>query len=227
MRKDSFTALWKKIDENLFTSLRNSLKLFFDKDNFLIKEWIHEQAISSKITCYLEKNLEKFLEEEWLNIDCEYNKIWKDPKEFEAIFSSIIWDDFNVFDLKWKNICKHWRIILDWDNNYVLALIEEWWDIVIWEKLNSTKIVLESKWIRPDIIIHNRGNNINNFCIFEIKKWKLDEKDILKLKWFTYKNLNFWYKYWIWLSNFKSDVVDILLYKEWKKIWEYTFKNNN
>lgn len=41
--------------------------------------------------------------------------------------------------------------------------------------------------IRPDIIIHERGSveSANNLCVFEIKKWQLDNCDRAKLKWFT------------------------------------------
>ena len=53
------------------------------------------------------------------------------------------------------------------------------------------------------------------------KKNKLSDSDILKLKWFTNNSLNFWYNFWIWLSEFNKNQVKILLYIN----WEYKYKS--
>lgn len=74
--------------------------------------------------------------------------------------------------------------------------------------------------IRPDIIIHKRGQEWfeNNLCVFEIKKWQLDNCDRAKLKWFTSQTSpTFQYQYWIWLYNFKKEWVNIDLYQKGEK----------
>ncbi|MGE4443562.1 MAG: hypothetical protein AB7E37_01045 [Candidatus Altimarinota bacterium] len=66
---------------------------------------------------------------------------------------------------------------------------------------------------RPDIIIHKRGlgGSENNLCVFEIKKGKLDKKDIYKLK-NIINDGNFNYQYGIGLSEFNVDSVKISVF---------------
>ena len=74
-----------------------------------------------------------------------------------------------------------------------------------WEEPKRSKEL--GSLIKPDIIIHKRGENNeeSNFAIFEIKKWNLDNGDIKKLKEMTKQEGGFKYKYWIGLYNFNSD----------------------
>lgn len=225
-------------DEILNSTILNSLESFFVNDNILLDwNWFHEQAISHRIAYYLEyyfkcnnKNNNN------VSFDCEYNKIWDstwniDIKKFIKKTSKT--DNFK----KYKLIFKDWEE-LDED---ILKFYQEWnlylfytkkeKIISIWEIKDNNIIIkyknLQNSQIRPDIIIHKRWSNLNNICVFEIKKWKLDSKDILKLKWFTSSNLNFQYKYWIWLSNFDKDkeTVDISIYEYWELKTEFIYNN--
>ncbi len=212
-----FKELEKSIDKNLFNILCISLETFFNQDLFLIENWIHEQSISHKIAHYFENN-----NNIWLHIDVEYNKQWKNPKEFKTIMSHFEDWVYTVLDNKTEIICVYWRIIKR-HNDLVLALIEEWWNIVIWKVDWENRIIVKSKGVRPDIIIHERWNN-KNFCIFEIKKKELNDEDKIKLEWFTDDKLNYWYMYWIWLSNFTINWCEIILYEHWKENKKFYFK---
>ena len=67
----------------------------------------------------------------------------------------------------------------------------------------------------PDIIIHKRGNKLKNLLVIEVKKdnaiknnkSKLEEIDILKLKAYTSKDLNYRYGIYINLKNSREKVV--------------------
>ncbi len=207
----------------IFNGIKYSINNLFQKDYLLLKSNIHEQAISHKIACYLEKELKLFMKKEKLFIDCEYNKIWKDFKELKEKWISLkkVSGSFVKIYKKKKIIFDElWKIFLK-EGKYYLIACEELSKLIIWKKINSkeNEFFLFQKRVRPDIIIHNRWDNSNNLCVFEIKKNKLEDIDILKLKWLTDKKLNFWYNYWIWLSefNYKEKRVRITLYINWKE----------
>ncbi len=194
------------------------LKKLLEKDKELLENNIHEQSISHRIACYLENEIKDFLEKNSYSIDVEYNKIWKDPKEFKEIMWEWEWIEYKVIKKKWKKICEFWKVFLN-VNNYCFWLIEEWQSVFIWKIKKDKTIEIQSKWIRPDIIIHRRweNNEDDNFCVIEIKKWELSNEDILKLKWFTNKKFNFWYKYWIWISDLNWKNFNFNFYENWKR----------
>lgn len=211
-----------RIDNPVLTRwIKKSLNMFFEKDSFLIKNNIHEQAFSNKIACYLSRSMKDYLLENNLNIDCEYNKVWEDTKSFRDLLSSFIWDDYIVKDSKWKILYNFWKLILSY-KKYRLVLIKECGETIIGVEDSNWEITKSSKNIRPDIIIHHRIDNKCNLCVFEIKKEKLSDTDILKLKWFTNKKLNFWYDYWIWLSEFTETSVCLSLFINWENINKVT-----
>lgn len=199
---------------------------FFDNDNVLLNwNWFHEQAISHRIAYYLEyyfrnnnRNNKNF------SFDCEYNKIWDwNPKTFDS--SEMSWREYII---KYKGKEFKWVEVLR-EEKYLLIYIKEKNITIIREEDKFSLKSLKSSQIRPDIIIHKRWKNWkdDNLAVFEIKKWKLDSKDILKLKWFTSKNLNFHYQYWVWLSNFKKneETVEIGIYQNWKYELKLVYKN--
>lgn len=216
-----FKELAKHIDEKLYISLEKTFESFLENDNDLIKNNVHEQSISFKIACYLENFLIRNKE---FKIDVEYNKYWKDPKVFKDIMSQFEEWQYIINNTDWEIIWNDWRIIKrSW--KLVLALIEEWWNIIIWNDLWNNIIKTKSKWIRPDIIIHNRWNN-DNYCVFEIKKEKLSDEDKIKLEWFTDKKLNYWYKYWIWISELTSTSINVSLYEKWEYVDDFIYNKN-
>ena len=75
--------------------------------------------------------------------------------------------------------------------------------------------------IRPDIIIHKRGDNENNFIVIEVKTWwnKNTRKDKTKLYEMTDKNGVFRYQYGISLIIEKArDKVEIIVFSNGKKV---------
>ena len=58
----------------LFTSLKESLQDFYDHESLLIKYKVSERALTHKLAEHLQKRFKEY------NVDCEYNKIGKDPK---------------------------------------------------------------------------------------------------------------------------------------------------
>lgn len=219
-------------NQNLANWIIFSLNKLFENDSILLENNVHEQSFSNKIACYLTSNMSNYLDKNKLNIDCEYNKAWKDLKEFKNIISEFIWWEYIVKDKKGKKnivIYRKWKIIYS-IKKYCLCSIKELNNeshkLIIW-KIKWDEIIIETQSIRPDIIIHERLYD-NNLCVFEIKKWILSEKDILKLKWFTYKNLNFWYDYWIWLSEFDitKKTVKIDIFIDWENKYSEVFSLN-
>lgn len=96
----------------------------------------------------------------------------------------------------------------------------DWIKSICWNKTDN---------IRPDIIIHNRWEwwEENNYCVFEIKKWKLNDCDKTKLEKMTWEELNFcfWYKYWIWISELSAESIKISLYIKWEFKWDFIYNN--
>lgn len=58
----------------LFTRLKNALKDFYDHESQLIEYEVSERALTHKLAEHLQKRFKEY------NVDCEYNKIGKDPK---------------------------------------------------------------------------------------------------------------------------------------------------
>lgn len=212
-----FTELKSNIGEEFYNAIQDSLNTFFERDNFLVKHWIHEQSISHKIAYYL--NSYDF---GGLDVDVEYNKSWKDPKKFKNIMESYKPWDYKIIGKNWNTIDNFWRLFKEKDK-LALVVYEEWNSTVIWKIDWKNKILIKSWSIRPDIIIHKRWGNENNFCVFEIKKSKLSDEDKIKLEWFTDSNFNYGYKFWFGISNFKDKSCNISFYHEGKFIKEFVY----
>ncbi len=212
------------INQDLLYLLKRIFDELFENDLEIIKNDIQEETISHRLAFYIENNF-NFWE---YQIDCEYNRFKKDIKEFNN--SRQYLDNKVVIKNKYWNENKYWYLTEINSNNFYLILTEDE-KVLIWEKISSKEIRIKTKKfnsskIRPDIIIHRRWLN-DNLYVFELKKNNLIDEDIIKLKWLTNSNLNFWYKYWVWLHNFnwneKSVKIDI--YKDWNKIEEYKYQN--
>ena len=74
----------ENIIKTILSSLKKSVDLFYENDNYLIKNSIHEQDLSHRIAYYLEKLLRNhnwFIKSRY-SIDVEYNRNLDNPKIF-------------------------------------------------------------------------------------------------------------------------------------------------
>ncbi len=96
--------------------IENSISILYDKEIELIQDANHEQAISAKLMCYLQKEFW----DDW-NVDVEYNRQWE-------FYPDRIRDTKRWVDGKPKKpdiiIHKRWP---QWPNLAVL-LIKWWWN---------------------------------------------------------------------------------------------------
>ena len=150
--------IYKNTDEN---APRN--------DYNLIKNQVHEQAITHRIAHYLENKLGLFLENNNLSIDCEYNKAFK----------------LNTNTTATENTSN--KKIITVNTNFCEGCI------------SKQEICNGKNYFIPDIILHTRGTDDNNILTIECKrKQTIDNKDVKfdfkKLKAFTCDNGNFKYK---------------------------------
>ncbi len=63
--------------------LEESLNEFLERDKYLVLHDVHEQAITSKIACYLEKRVTSPIEGGW-DVDVEYNRNGEAPKSLRS-----------------------------------------------------------------------------------------------------------------------------------------------
>lgn len=79
-----------------------------------------------------------------------------------------------------------------------------------------------------DIIVHIRGNNENNWCAIECKKWnsRKTEKDENNLKELTKQNENYKYKYGLFIVFKKDSKADLCIYEN-SEAELYIFKNRD
>lgn len=213
-------------NKDLWISILNSLYSFFENDKELIENKVHEQAIAHRLAVYLEYWNLSFNESNkynLYNIDCEYNKNKDIINKKFSVWNEEIWkENIIIKNGKWKcNIINFHE-----KSHYICIYIEKQKAFI--GTLENNIISKKSEYMRPDIVIHSRWDNDKNLCLFEIKKWKnLDDKDIIKLRWFTKKNFWFNYNHWIWLYNFQENSVNIDLYKDWKFVQKYTYIHLN
>ncbi len=67
------------MNENLAELIRQAVAAFMDERPSLLELNVHEQSISHRIAVHLER----LLDDEELNVDCEYNKNLGEPKRIE------------------------------------------------------------------------------------------------------------------------------------------------
>lgn len=68
---------------HLFTSLMEALKDFYDHESQLIEFKVSERALTHKLAEHLQKRFKEY------NVDCEYNKIGKDPKRVQNLIAQM------------------------------------------------------------------------------------------------------------------------------------------
>lgn len=168
-----------KDDLDLYNGLIKTLKEFFDKDAYLIDKDIHEQTISSKIACYLSKNLSEYLANHNLNIDCEYNKKWWDPKEKDW---SLIRPDIIIHQRNFNGVAYNFIVFelkkIKWlsnkDNEKLKFFTKKDWEFwyKYWIWLSNFNFNKEKKSVRISIFI---GWNL--VWVFEFN----DNNEIIKI----------------------------------------------
>ena len=67
----------------LFTSLMEALKDFYDHESQLIEFKVSERALTHKLAEHLQKRFKGY------NVDCEYNKIGKNPKRVLSLIEQM------------------------------------------------------------------------------------------------------------------------------------------
>jgi hypothetical protein len=154
--------------------------------------------------------------------------VWEDDSEnkvYEVAISCKIWRYIESYleDIWFFEQYIDFRLDTEYDKMHIdkIDKLIPWIREICWNKTDK---------IRPDIVIHKRWLwwTENNYCVFEIKKWNLSECDRTKLLKMTDDNddtvkNDFWYKYWIWISNFKGYSIRIALYMKWKIKNEYIY----
>lgn len=96
--------------------IKNSISILYGRERELIQDANHEQAISAKLMCYLQKEFW----DDW-NVDVEYNRQWEFPENW--IRDTKQWDDGKP---KKPDIIIHKR----WPRwpNLAVLLIKWWWN---------------------------------------------------------------------------------------------------
>ena len=124
-----------------------SVKDLYENDLYLLdsSHELHEQAISHRLAVYLEKYFShlKYYKDNGLSVDCEYNKNGEDCKRIYGICYNC--NEHNCFIKKDQRQHNDIYLPLSGDN--------------------------DDKAVRPDIIIHHRGDNYpTNILVIEVKK---------------------------------------------------------
>lgn len=68
---------------HLFTSLKEALKDFYKQEYLLIQFQVSERALTHKLAEHLQKRFKEYV------VDCEYNKIGKDPKRIQLLIEQM------------------------------------------------------------------------------------------------------------------------------------------
>ena len=145
-----------------------------NNDYFLIKNNVHEQAISYKIAKAFEQKFKDKFPNEDLSIDVEYNRNFSYKKS----------DNKNLINSQNSTYNKIKKIVRKKLEKKLKNEPSE-------EYINK---YIREKTIRPDIILHERKNNKHNLFVVEIKKSTKDVSfDKLKLQILTNK-LSYDYK---------------------------------
>ena len=161
-----------------YTSLDRVLKAietFFKLDSYLVKNNLHEVAITHRIAVYLDEIYSNY------NVDCEWNKNLVQDKR---IFTKTLLSDVEIIIKEWENNPSN----LEGEDNEllnILRLIRK--ELMNDGRPNTTTITDLSgdemlaysdqdengriiiKNIRPDIVIHHRGTK-QNIGVIEVKK---------------------------------------------------------
>jgi len=139
-------------DVEINEKLLNSLGYLLRFDHYLLENDINERSISHKLAEYLSFEFPNY------NIDCEFNKVFKDPKII-GIFKNLIQDVSSTKEFMRDEINQ-------------LAQREVETGEVLYD-LKTKKLIearnISIKRIYPDIIIHHRGSS-ENLLVIELKK---------------------------------------------------------
>jgi len=171
--------------------LEDALDNLIQNDEFLLIDDVFEKSISHKIAVYLERFFQPNC------VDVEYNRLGskrksKRIKNFKDFFEND-WINHNE-----KLISKYYNLN---DTNH---------DAFRTEMNKIYKSNKRNKMVFPDIIVHKRGEELENFLVLEIKKTK--EKplkklfDIIKLHFYKIA-LGYNYAAFIEFNNVEGDII--------------------
>ena len=141
---------------------------------------------------------------------------------FKIIFK-IVQNDFDLIDIDIheQTVAHRLAVYLEWElsrNKYLqknnLSIDCEYNRYTPDNSKSKSSKKLKTQLIRPDIIIHQRGTQKNNLCVFELKKNSRSKRtknnDIFKLKALTSPIQNFCYQYGIALE-YDQESIQITL----------------
>lgn len=127
----------KLIIRSCDTLVKNDLYLFQVWRNW---EWINERSLTHRLAVYLD-----ILFPEW-NIDCEYNKLWDDPKRIHIPCEYE--ENWSTDNLEWKTVYPD------------IIIHKRWWN---WKENNliviEAKKDINNKWRDKDICKLNAYKN--------------------------------------------------------------------
>lgn len=157
----------------LVRCLENSLIRFFERDSILLENDVHEQTITHKLGCYLEREIRSYNFFDDLSVDCEYNRdvdSFSRRKEIGDLKVEIR-DYISLYLGKFENKTE---VLESIDNlnmkTFSIYDIEEILENKIPDKLFRKIMSKIRRFVRPDIIVHRRGSNNQNLLVIEAKK---------------------------------------------------------
>ena len=192
--------------------VRTSIDILLLNDLHLIKYKANEVSISSKLALYLSLFLKNY------DVDIEYNRegFSVHPKNIDVYFPTIE----QITD---KQIPKKYQLLTDnlfGSNLSKLKDKDKLKDNYNFLLSDNNQFVKSKKNIRPDIIVHRRGDDKKNLLAIEIKKDNDPESayyDIIKLYHLRLKH-NYRHAVFIQIMN-KNEKIYCNLY------WIYKNKN--
>lgn len=129
------------------TGIIRSLNRLLKYDHYLLENDVNERSVTHKLAEYL--SLEFY---NW-NVDCEFNKMFKDPKII-TYFESLISE--NIFPEEPQR-----------SRDRVTESGEIFYDVLQKKIVTQESVII--KRIFPDIIVHLRGSS-SNLLVIELKK---------------------------------------------------------
>lgn len=144
-------TVFKKVEYAL-EALFESVKKLYSNNFSLIDKDVHEQTISHRIACDIELAMVSNKSLENLITDCEYNKHGANQKQYGIYIGNLCDRENKILNNKIKRI----------ENSLEKKNI----------KITQQNIEKEfcNEYFRPDIILHERGNDNFNILAIEIKK---------------------------------------------------------
>ena len=158
------------------------------------------------------KSLEEFLKVLKLALDMLY---YKDQYLINHKSEQHVKDDEHVSELSISHKLGH----------YLALLVTEYDVDCEYNRNKDDKKNMGESRIRPDIIIHKRGSNENNFVVIEIKPWWNSDNtlyDKKKLEFLTSIDSDFKYKYGLSLLINKNRVeVEVKIFENGSALDDY------